>query len=121
MPDLAASRLGFLAADPPEHFHFGVEVTCMRRWELDQIDAGNYDESPTYGIGQDGPTSRPAIALTDRDAEILGIEYVIGGVHWARGIRPEPRAIIEFFHGQIMYLAAHPLAKEKGDEAEDKE
>ena len=113
LPDLAAARLEYLAADPPAHFHFGVEVTCMRRWELDEINAGKYDyqEPPVYGIGQDGPKSKPAIALAEPDAEILGIEYVIGGVHWARGIPPEPKAIIDFFHSQMMYLAAHPLVK----------
>ncbi|MCE5279557.1 MAG: hypothetical protein ABFD92_11380 [Planctomycetaceae bacterium] len=111
LPDLAASRLEFLSANPSPRVHFGVEVTCMRRWELDQIDAGNYAEPPIYGRGQDGPVSEPAIALTEADAAILGIEYVIGGVHWARGIEPTPRAIIDFFHRQLMYLAQHPLVR----------
>ena len=81
----------------------------MRRWELDEIDAGRYDTPPIWGLGQDGPTSEPAIPLTERDVEALGIEVVVGGVHWARGIAPEPRAIIDNFHAQNMYLATHPL------------
>jgi len=111
LPDIAAARLEFLAAAPPPDFHFGIEVTCMRRWELEQIDAGNWDSSdpPIYGRGQDGPLSEPAIALTESDADALGIEYAIGGVHWARGIGPEPTAIIDFFHSQMLFLATHPL------------
>ena len=111
LPDIAAARLEFLACDPPPHFHFGIEVTCMRRWELDQIDAGNFDPSdpPIYGRGQDGPLSEPAIALTGADADALGIEYAVGGVHWARGIEPDPAAIVDFFHSQMLFLAAHPL------------
>jgi len=108
LPDIQASREEFLALNPPPRFHFGIEVTCMRRWELDEIATGKYDD-PVYGIGQDGPESQPAIDLDEEMVETLGIEFVVGGVHWARGIRPEPEAIIRFFHRQNMFLVTHPL------------
>ena len=94
LPDIAASCEEFLASDPPPRFHFGIEVTCMRRWELDEIAAGGYDD-PVYGLGQEGPKSEPAIDLDEGMIETYGIEFVVGGVHWARGIEPQPQAIID--------------------------
>ncbi|MHC4984077.1 MAG: hypothetical protein ACYTF6_13030, partial [Planctomycetota bacterium] len=94
---------------PPPHFHFGIEVTCMRQWELDEISTGRH-KSPTYGLEDCGPGEGPlGIDLTRSDIEAYGIEYVVGGTHWARGIALERKAIIDNFQRQNMYLATHPL------------
>ena len=109
MPDIAAARRDFLRSAASRNFHFGIEVTCMRQWELDEIATGRY-EAPTYGLEDYGPGAGPVgIALTDEDIETYGIEFVVGGAHWARGIPMERRDIIENFHRQNMFLATHGL------------
>jgi len=108
LPDIAAARVEFVASDPPPRGHFGVEVTCMRQWELDEIASGRYDE-PAWGIGQTGPDGPLAIDLTEDDVAGHGIEFVIGAVHWARGVPQTRESIIENYLRQYLFLAEHPL------------
>jgi len=109
MPDIVASRQEFLQSNPPRRFHFGVEVTCMRRWELDEIASGRHAE-PAWGIWEGGPGGGPfAIDLDEQDVEALGIEYVVAAVHWARGVPLERQAIIEDYLQQYLFLITHPL------------
>lgn len=108
LPDIAAARGEFLASRPSPRFHFGVEVTCMRRWELAEVASGRH-ENPVYGI-EGGPDDRSfAIDLTDDDVKAHGIEFVIGAVHWARGVRKDRTAIIDNYLHQYLSLASHPL------------
>jgi len=81
LPDIDASRRAFLAEAPSPHFHFGIEISCVSQWELDEIAAG-HARNPTYGIRQGGPPgAAPAIGL-DRDMIArYGIEYVVAGTH----------------------------------------
>ena len=109
MPDLEASRREYLASDPSPHFHFGVEVSCVSQWEIDEVATGKY-ENPVYGLRQGGPPgAEPAIALTQEDIERLGIEYVVAGTHWVMYVPMERDAVIRDFHRQNMFLATHPL------------
>jgi histidinol phosphatase-like PHP family hydrolase len=109
LPDLDASRAEYMACGPSEHFHFGVEVSCVSRWELDRLATQPHD-SPTYGIRTGGPCgAEPALALTEADIARLGIEYVIGGTHWPLYVPFERDAIIADYHRQNMFLATHPL------------
>lgn len=109
LPDLHASRAEYLACGPSEHFHFGVEVSCVSRWELHRL-ATEAHESPTYGIRTGGPCgAEPALALTEADIARLGIEYVIGGTHWPLYVPFERDAIIADYHRQNIFLATHPL------------
>jgi histidinol phosphatase-like PHP family hydrolase len=39
----------------------------------------------------------------------LGVEYVVGGVHWPMYIEPSREAVIQDYHRQYIFLAAHPL------------
>ena len=79
LPDLAASREEYLASNPSPRFHFGVEVSVVSQWELDQIAKG-LAKSPVYGIRHGGPQGASlAIGLTATDITTFGIEYVVGG------------------------------------------
>lgn len=109
LPDLAASRQAFLAVQPSPRFHFGVEVSCVSQWEIDEIAAGKY-EKPVYGLRAGGPAGAAlAIGLTVADLQAYGVEYVIGGAHWPMYAPFEREAIIRDYHRQNMFLAAHPL------------
>jgi len=109
LPDLAASRHDFLAARPSPRFHFGVEVSCVSQWELDEIATGRH-QRPVYGLRSGGPPNCPlAIGLTHEDITNYGIEYVVGGAHWPLYIEMERHAVIRDYHRQNMFLAEHPL------------
>jgi len=109
LPDIAASREEFLANSPSPRFHFGVEVSCVSQWEIDEIATGKYN-APVYGLRSGGPANGPlAIGLTAEDIETYQIEYVIGGTHWPMYVPMEREVVIRDFHKENMFLATHPL------------
>ena len=109
LPDLAASRRDFLAVNPSPRFHFGVEVSVVSQWELDEIAAGKH-EKPTYGVRKGGPPGcAPAIGLAAADLREHGVEFVVGGTHWPLYAPFEREAIIRDYQRQNMFLATHPL------------
>ncbi len=111
LPDIAASRAEYdaLTLDAPVRFHFGIEVSVVSQWELDEVAAGRAPNA-TYGVRSGGPPSAPlAVALTSEIIERYGIEYVVGGTHWPMYVPLERNAIIREFHRQNLFLAAHPL------------
>ena len=109
LPDLVRSREEFLASDPPACFRFGVEVSCVSRWELDQLAAGQH-EKPVYGLRKGGPPNGElAIGITAQELEKLGVEFVVGGTHWPMYVPFERETIIRDYHRQNIFLATHPL------------
>lgn len=109
LPDLARSREEFRAANPSPCFHFGVEVSCVSAWEIDEIAKGNH-EKPIYGLRTGGrPNGKLAIGIREEDVNRYELEYVIGGAHWPMYVPLERQAIIRDYHRQNMFLAAHPL------------
>ncbi|MBU4199249.1 MAG: hypothetical protein KKG09_02070 [Verrucomicrobia bacterium] len=109
LPDLAASRRAFLAVRPSPRFHFGVEVSCVSQWELDEIATGRH-ENPVYGLRDGGPAGGAlAIGVTADDLQAHGVEYVVGGAHWPMYVPFERKAVIRDYHRQNMFLATHPL------------
>jgi len=109
LPDLIASRAAWEACDPPPHFHFGVEVSCVSTWELDQLARG-LAEPATYGLRSGGPPgAAPAIGLTAEHLADLRVEYVVAGTHWPLYVPLEPEAVTRDYHRQNMFLATHPL------------
>jgi histidinol phosphatase-like PHP family hydrolase len=110
LPDIAASRQEYLSCDPEPNFHFGVEVSCVSQWEIDEIAKGNYQENPVYGIRQGGPAGGAlAIGINEADIAEYGIEFVVGGTHWPMYVEIEREAVIRDYHRQNMFLACHPL------------
>lgn len=109
LPDLIASRREFLDSNPPPNLHFGVEVSSVSQWEIDEVSTGKYHK-PVYGLRSGGPANSPlAIGLNEEDINTYGIEYVVGGTHWPMYVPIEREAIIRDYHRQNMFLAAHPL------------
>ena len=109
LPDIARSREEYLANHPSSHFHFGVEVSCVSQWELDQIASGRY-EDPVYGLRSGGPASGSlAIGMNREDVERYEIEYLVGGTHWPMYVPLERSSVIRDYHRQNIFLATHPL------------
>ncbi|MCD6361751.1 MAG: hypothetical protein J7M38_12925 [Armatimonadetes bacterium] len=109
LPDLEASREAYLATGPSPRFHFGVEVSCVSQWELDELASRGCDGA-VYGLRRGGPPgAEPAIGIDREDIERLGIEFVVAGVHWPMYLPFERDVIIRDYHRQNMFLAAHPL------------
>ena len=109
LPDLERSRAEFDASGPSSHFHFGVEVSCVSQWEIEQIAKG-YVRNPTYGIRRGGPANGAlAIGIHAQDVGKYGLEYVVGGTHWPMYVPLEREAIIRDYHRQNMFLVTHPL------------
>lgn len=109
LPDVAASRREFLSTGPSPHFHFGVEVSSVSQWEIDEIASGRYD-NPVYGLRSGGAAGCDlAIGITAQDVEAYGIEYVVGGTHWPMYVPLEREAVIRDYHRQNMFLVTHPL------------
>lgn len=108
-PDLERSRLEFDSVSPNPRFHFGVEASCVSRWEIEEVARGTH-KAPVYGLRTGGPPGcELAIAVTAQDIAELGIEYVVGGTHWPMYVPMERHAVIRDFHRQNMFLATHPL------------
>ncbi|MHB8996113.1 MAG: PHP domain-containing protein [Armatimonadota bacterium] len=109
LPDLYASREEYLCCNPSADFHFGVEVSVVSQWELDEIASGRAT-GQTYGLRSGGPAGAAmAIGLTAEDIADLQIEYVVGGTHWPLYVELEPETVIADYHRQNIFLATHPL------------
>ena len=109
VPAIEAARREFDALGVTPGFHFGVEVSCLREWDLYQ-NAVRGAEGSIYGVqAGPGPNGGPlTIFLPHELKEQLAVEYVIGGTHWPLGAAVERRAMIKSYHRQNMFLAAHP-------------
>lgn len=112
--DIQGARNDFLCAQRPASFHFGIEVSSVSEWECARIAAGEYErrgDDPVYGLRfADGPAgSKPCIGITKDEIEALGIEYVIGGVHWPLYSRPDRESATQDYFDQMMALIKNPL------------
>jgi histidinol phosphatase-like PHP family hydrolase len=108
-PDIKESRKSY-EKNRIEGFHFGVEVSCVSKWELERIKTKNYTGDITYGIRNGGtPGCSLAIAIDEEYIENNSIEFVVGGTHWAMYTDNNANEIIKDYHRQNMFLAEHPL------------
>jgi len=108
LPDIIRSRKEYLE-NRVEGFHFGIEVSCVSVWEIEQIKKGGYD-GYIYGIREGGPAwCDMTVDITEKEIENLDIEYVIGGTHWPLYVPWERESLIRDYHRQNMFLAEHPL------------
>jgi len=109
MPDIVASYEEFWGRAPTPRMHFGIEISVVSQWELDEIATGNHGQ-PTYGLREGGPPGgQLAIGITAEDIARLGVEYVVGGAHWPMYVPRERDAVIRDYQRQNMFLATHPL------------
>ena len=113
MPDIIASKKSYdsiISKNPAlkHRFRFGVEASCVSEWEIDKIRRGDYQGNITYGIRGGGPPdAKPAMDLDRADMEKLGIDYIVGGVHWGLYCGTDKDALIRDYHRQYMYMAQH--------------
>ena len=109
LPDIARSREEFLSNDSSPHFHFGIEASCVSRWEIEEIASGQYDH-PVYGLRSGGRSGCDlALGISVEDIAKYQIEYVVGGTHWPMYVPMEREAVIRDYHRQNMFIATHPL------------
>jgi len=109
LPDLENSRAEYLSVDPDPQFRFGVEVSSVSQWEIDEVATGRY-ENPVYGLRQGGPSNGPlAIGIDAENIEKYALEFVVGGTHWPMYVPFERETIIRDYHRQNLFLATHPL------------
>ncbi|MBR2509862.1 MAG: hypothetical protein IKB71_08955 [Lentisphaeria bacterium] len=114
--DLQSAANDFRCCKRPAEFHFGVELTCMAKWECDAIKDGKYElngDDPVYGLRYNEPPANadfsPCIDLDEETMKKLGIEYTIGGAHWPLKITSNLEEALEDLYTQMMYLAENPL------------
>lgn len=103
-PDLIRSRQAYDALQY-DHFHFGVEVSCVSLWEIEKMK--NEKIESVYGIRSGGPIGGAcAVGLSGDDIQRLKVEYVIGGTHWPMYVPYTRDDIIRDYHRQNMFLAS---------------
>ena len=113
LPDIISARRDFLASRPPEHFHFGIEVSVMDQREIDRVAAGDYQawgDEPVYGFrDMTDYTGKFAIDLDEQTIREQGIEFVVGGIHWPLSISHDRQELIRHYFDLMMFLVDHPL------------
>jgi len=111
--DIASGHNDYLEIMPPENFHFGVEVSCVSKWECEKLAAGDYvrdDLTPVYGIREGLPMNAEYyLDITEDDIKRLGIEYVIAGCHWPIHYPGTKSQLIDDYFGQLKFMIEHPL------------
>jgi len=117
LPDIVSARRDYLASRPPANFHFGVEVSCVDQRECDRVAAGDYTawgDEPVYGFrDMTDYTGQMAIGITPDEIRELGIEYVVGGVHWPLTVSEDRDALIRNYvtvHGGGRSKSMFPCA-----------
>lgn len=102
---LRRARADFEGLKDGEGVHFGLEVSCVRKWDV----AGDGADCDLHGHRPGGPAGdEPAFYLPAELLSELKAEYVIGGVHWPQGVPWEREAVIRSYHRQYLSCAAHP-------------
>ena len=107
IPSLRAARREFDEMAPVPGFHFAVEVSCLREWDLEQNDALG-ENGRIQGVQKGGGEGKLTTFLPEEIMEELKFEYVIGGAHWPLGAAVEREAMIRSYHRQNMFMAGHP-------------
>jgi len=107
MPELKAARREYDELELKEDFHFAVEASCLRKYDIKK-----YEDDPEnasfYGYCPGGPLEKPTLYLPDELWDELKIEYVIAGAHWPLGVPAETDAVIRDYHRQNLYASEHP-------------
>ena len=110
LPDLVNSRQDYLAHNPSPRFHFGIEASCMDVREIERIASGDTASKPVYGFRQMTDfTGKMAIGITEKEIDELGIEFVVGGVHWPLTTSMKLTDLLDNWLEQSLFLVNHPL------------
>jgi len=107
-PALREARQEYDALSGKDGFLFGLEVCCLRRYDLDEADRLGPAAS-IWGPRQGGqPDDELTLHLPDALMTELRPAYLIGGAHSPLGAALERDAVIRQYHRQNVYLACHP-------------
>lgn len=107
-PAVLASRREYDALADRDGVLFGLEVSCLRRYDVAENERRGEDGS-LYGYLPGGPADDElAIHLPAELVERVRPAYVIAGVHWPLDAPPEREAVIRQYHRQYVFLAGHP-------------
>lgn len=104
-PSLRSCRAEYEELPDRGGFHFAVEASCVRRYDLDTVEDGALYPPDLKGGPEDDEL---VLHLPEELLEELGIEYVVAGAHWPLGAPEEREAMILSYHRQNMFLAQHP-------------
>lgn len=107
LPELRAARAEFDALPGGMGAHFGLEVSCLREWDIAQNEAAG-EAGHIYGVWEGGPPEGPLTVYWTDEVARLAPEYVLGGAHWPLGVPLEQEAVIRSYHRQNLYLAQRP-------------
>ena len=114
--DIHSAYNDFHCCKRPAEFHFGIELTCMAKWECDAIKKGEYEyigDDPIYGLRFNQPPAdadfSPCIDIDEETLNKFGIEYTIAGAHWPLKLPNSLAEACDDLFTQMMYLAEHPL------------
>lgn len=107
-PDIVNSKKAY-EKNRSDNFIFGVEVSCVSKWELDKVKAGATGNL-TYGIREGGPAGGElAIAINEEYIAEHNIKFVVGGTHWPMYVDHSSKALIEDYQRQNMFLSQQKL------------
>lgn len=105
---LRASRQEYDALKSEGRFLFGLEVCCLRRYDLDEAERLGAAAS-IWGPQTGGPAGDElTLYLSEPLMADLQPAYLIGGVHSVLGAPLEREAVIRQYHRQYVFLASHP-------------
>lgn len=114
--DIQSAANDFRCCKRPAEFHFGIELTCMAKWECDAIRQGKYEflgDDPVYGLRYNEPPENadfsPCLDIDEATLKQLGVEYTIGGAHWPRKVTRTFEEACDDIFVQMMFLAENPL------------
>jgi histidinol phosphatase-like PHP family hydrolase len=105
---LRAARQEYDALTGKGGFLFGLEVCCLRRYDLDEAERLGAAAS-IWGPQQGGPAGDElTLYLPERLMADLRPAYLIGGVHSPLGAALDRESVIRQYHRQYVFLACHP-------------
>ncbi|MBR6373923.1 MAG: hypothetical protein IKS20_12145 [Victivallales bacterium] len=114
--DIQSAANDFRSWSRPPEFHFGIEITCVAKWECDAIRTGNYEaigDDPVYALRfnlpPEGADFSPYLDIDEATLKQCGIEYTIGGVHWPLKTTYTLEEALDDLFRQMMFLAENPL------------
>lgn len=110
VPAMVEARKAFDTLPPSPHRYFGVEVTCVREYDLAMNERDGENGNIRGARLNEGPDGPLTIYLPDELEAEVTFDYVIGSTHTPLGlIEPySPEDAICCYHRQHMFLATHP-------------
>lgn len=107
-PSVRAARAEYDALSDRTGFLFAIEVTCLRRHDVNEaVRLG--PAASIWGQQKGGPAGDELTVYMPKGLLVeVRPAYVIGGAHGTLGVPIEREAVIREYHRQNVFLACHP-------------